>query len=143
MSILEPEIVGIEAMILSERNFASSSIDSSDGLSKSLQDLMLSNPNVGFEINFNEDLIDNEALKYSNEFNVSLEEIILNGGEEFIHLFTLDPKDFNAAQKEIQSRNGQVFRIGRVISEENIFIVKEGEKKEIKNYGFEHFSKKA
>ena len=143
MSILEPEIVGIEAMILSERNFASSSIDSSDGLSKSLQDLMLSNPNVGFEINFNEDLIDNEALKYSNEFNVSLEEIILNGGEEFIHLFTLDPKDFNAAQKEIQSRNGQIFRIGKVISEENIFIVKEGEKKEIKSYGFEHFSKKA
>ena len=143
MSILEPEIVGIEAMILSERNFASSSIDSSDGLSKSLQDLMLSNPNVGFEINFNEDLIDNEALKYSNEFNVSLEEIILNGGEEFIHLFTLDPKDFNAAQKEIQSRNGQIFRIGKVISEENIFIVKEGEKKEIKNYGFEHFNKKA
>ena len=143
MSILEPEIVGIEAMILSERNFASSSIDSSDGLSKSLQDLMLTNPKVGFEINFNEDLIDNEALKYSNEFNVSLEEIVLNGGEEFIHLFTLDPKDFNAAQKEIQSRNGQIFRIGKVISEENIFIVKEGEKKEIKSYGFEHFSKKA
>ncbi len=143
MSILEPEIVGIEAMVLSERNFTSSSIDSSDGLSKSLQDLMLSNPNVGFEINFNEDLIDNEALKYSNEFNVSLEEIVLNGGEEFIHLFTLDPKDFNAAQKEIQSRNGQIFRIGKVISEENIFIVKEGEKKEIKSYGFEHFSKKA
>ena len=143
MSVLEPKITGNEAFILSERNLATSSIDSSDGLSKSLQDLMLSNPNVGFEINFNEDLIDNEALKYSNEFNVSLEELVLNGGEEFIHLFTLDLKDFNAAQKEIQSRNGQIFRIGKVVSEENVIIVKEGEKKEIKSYGFEHFSKKA
>jgi len=142
MSILEPQITGIEAFILSERKIATSSIDSSDGLSKSLQDLMLSNPNVGFELDFNRNLIDKEAFKYSNEFSVSLEELVLNGGEEFIHLFTLDPKDLTTAQNEIQSKDGQIFRIGKAISEENIFIVKEGERKEIKSYGFEHFSKK-
>lgn len=142
MSILEPEITGIEAKILSEMGVATSSIDSSDGLSKSLQDLMLSNPNVGFELDFNADLIEKEAFKYSNEFNVSLEDLVFNGGEEFIHIFTIDPKDFATAQKEIQSKNGQVFRIGRVISEENIFIVKEGKRKGIKSYGFEHFIKK-
>ncbi|NVM34951.1 MAG: thiamine-monophosphate kinase [Candidatus Lokiarchaeota archaeon] len=142
MSILEPQIAGIEAIILSERRVATSSIDSSDGLSKSLQDLMFSNPNVGFEIDFNANLIEKEAFQYSNEFNVSLEDLVFNGGEEFIHLFTIDPKDFTIAQNEIQSKNGQIFRIGKVISEENIFIVKEGERKEIKSYGFEHFSKK-
>ncbi len=142
MSILEPEVSGIEAFILSEREIATSSIDSSDGLLKSLQDLMISNPNVGFELSFNADLIDKEAFKYSNDFNVSLEDLVLNGGEEFIHLFTLDPKDFNIAQNEIQSKNGQIIRIGRVISEKNIFIVKEGERKKIKSHGFEHFSKR-
>jgi len=141
-SILEPQIAGIEAIILSEIGVATSSIDSSDGLSKSLHDLMLSNPNVGFELDFNANLIDKEAFKYSNEFNVSLEDLVFDGGEEFIHLFTLDPKDFTTAQKEIQSKHGQIFRIGRVISEENIFIIKEGKRKEIKSYGFEHFSKK-
>jgi len=141
MSILEPQITGIEASILSERKIATSSIDSSDGLSKSLRDLMLSNPNIGFEIDFNRNLIDKEAFKYSNEFSVSLEDLVLNGGEEFIHLFTLNPKDFITAQNEIQSKDGHIFRIGKVISEENIFIVKEGKRKEIKNDGFEHFSK--
>jgi thiamine-monophosphate kinase len=143
MSVLEPEIPGNEAFILSDGKLATASIDSSDGLFKSLKDLMISNPNLGFEIDFNESLIDREAIKYSNEFNTSLEELVLNGGEEFIHLFTIDPKDYNNAQKEIQSKGGQIFRIGKVISKESIVIFKEGEKKEIKNYGFEHFSKKA
>lgn len=143
MSILEPEISGNEAFILSERNLATASIDSSDGLSKSLQDLMLSNPNLGFEINFNEDLIDAEAIQYSKEFNISLEKLVFTGGEEFIHLFTIDPKDFNTAQKEIQSKGGQIFKIGKVISEDYVVIIKEGKKKEIKSYGFEHFSKEA
>ncbi|MFX1364637.1 MAG: thiamine-monophosphate kinase [Promethearchaeota archaeon] len=142
MSILEPELSGIEAFILSKRNLATSSIDSSDGLSKSLQDLMLSNQKVGFDIDFGANLIDKEAIQYSNEFNVSLEELVFNGGEEFIHLFTLDPKDYSTAQSEILSKNGNLFRIGKIISEERIFIVKEGEKKEIKSYGFEHFIEK-
>jgi len=142
-SVLEPKISGIEASILSERGIATSSIDSSDGLFKSLQDLMLSNPELGFEIYFNDDLIDPEAFKYANDFDTSLEELIFNGGEEFIHLFTLDPKDYDTVQKEIQSKNGQLIVIGRVISEENIFIVREGKRKLIKSYGFEHFNKKA
>jgi len=143
MSVLEPKITGNEAFILSERKLASSSIDSSDGLFKSLQDLMLSNPNLGFEIFFNDDLIDTEVIKYSNEFNVSLEDLVLRGGEEFIHLFTVDPLYFTTAQQEIQSKNGQIFKIGKVISGEHVYIVKEGEKKEIKSHGFEHFNKEA
>jgi thiamine-monophosphate kinase len=141
-SILEPQISGHEAFILSERNLATSSIDSSDGLSKSLSDLMLSNQNLGFVIDFNDNLIDPEAIKYSTEFNASLEDLVLNGGEEFIHLFTLNPKDFDIAQHEIESKHGQIFKIGEVISERNIIIVKEGKRKEVKSCGFEHFNKK-
>jgi len=143
MSVLEPVISGNEAFILSEKILATASIDSSDGLYKSLKDLMISNPSLGFEIEFNDNLIDTEAINYSNEFNVSLEELVLNGGEEFIHLFTINPKDFNKAQKEIQSIGGHIFKIGKVISEVYVSISKEGEKKEIKNYGFEHFIKRA
>ncbi|MFX0104072.1 MAG: thiamine-monophosphate kinase [Candidatus Hodarchaeota archaeon] len=141
MSVLEPEISGNEALILSESKLATASIDSSDGLYKSLQDLMISNPNLGFEIDFNEDLIDAEAIKYSAEFNVSLEKIVFNAGEEFIHLFTIDPKDYITAQKVIQSKGGKIFKIGKVISEEHIFIIKEGKRKKLKSYGFEHFIK--
>ena len=140
-SVLEPEISGVEALILSEKKFAVSSIDSSDGLSKSLRDLMASNPNLGFEIYFNEDLIDSEAFQYNGDYDIPLEDIVLNGGEEYIHLFVINPKDFNEAQKEIQARGGQIFKIGKVIPKEKIYILKEGKVSVLKNYGFEHFSK--
>jgi thiamine-monophosphate kinase len=139
MSVLEPTIPGNEAFILSEHNFATSSIDSSDGLAKSLIDLMLSNPNYGFVIDFNQELIDPEALLYSQEFNVPLEKLVFNGGEEFIHLFTINPKSFDAAQKAVSAKRGQIFKIGEVISEEKIYFLKENEKFELKSRGFEHF----
>ncbi len=142
-SVLEPDIPGNEAYILSKKKFATSSIDSSDGLSKSLQDLMLSNPKLGFEIFFNEDLIDLEAIQYTKEFDISLEKLVFNGGEEFNHLFGLDPKDFSAAQKAIKAKGGQIFKIGNVISKETIHFLKEGKVKELNSYGFEHFSKRA
>ena len=142
MSVLEPDISGKEAQILSERKLATASIDSSDGLYKSLYDLMISNPSLGFEIDFNEKLIDSEAINYAQEFNCSLEDLVLNGGEEFIHLFTINPNDYNLAKKEIQSKNGQIIKIGKIISDIYIKIVKKGEKKEVKYHGFEHFIKK-
>ncbi|MFX1378499.1 MAG: thiamine-monophosphate kinase [Promethearchaeota archaeon] len=142
MSVLEPVISAREAFTLAQKDLATSSIDSSDGLYKSLKDLMISNPNLGFEVEFNDNLIDEEAINYSKEYNVSLEELVLNGGEEFIHLFTINPEDFKQAQKEIRSARGNIFKIGKVISEDYISISKEGEKKEISNYGFEHFIKR-
>ncbi|MFX1388801.1 MAG: thiamine-monophosphate kinase [Promethearchaeota archaeon] len=142
-SVLEPEISGKEAQILSDRALATASIDSSDGLYKSLEDLIISNPNLGFEIDFNSNLIANEAVKYSKEFNKSIEDLVLNGGEEFIHIFTINPKNIDNAQKVIESNNGNIFEIGRAISEKGIFISKEGVRKQIKNYGFEHFREKA
>jgi len=143
MSVLEPDISGNEALILSEKKLATSSIDSSDGLSKSLHDLILSNPNLGFEIAFNDNLIDQEALKYSQEYNIPLVNLVFNGGEEFIHLFTIAERNFSKAKKEIQTRGGKLFRVGKVISGEYIYILEENKRSELKAYGFEHFSKPA
>ncbi|MFX0030016.1 MAG: thiamine-monophosphate kinase [Candidatus Hermodarchaeota archaeon] len=139
-SVLEPEVSGIEALFFSERKLATSSIDSSDGLSKSLLDLMISNPNIGFEIDFNEYLIDQEAFKYSQEYNAPLEDLVFNGGEEYIHLFTMNPNDFSKAKKIIQSKGGDLFKVGKVISEESVYILKENERIELKSKGFEHFN---
>ena len=140
-SVLEPEISGIAAFILSERKISVSGIDSSDGLSKSLLDLMLTNPNLGFKIFFNEELIDSEAFQYADEFNISLEEVVLNGGEEFIHLFVIDLEDYLSARKVIRAKGGKIIKIGQVISDKGIFILKDGKVNELSGHGFEHFSK--
>ncbi|MHA2035643.1 MAG: thiamine-phosphate kinase [Promethearchaeota archaeon] len=140
ISVLEPIISGVEAQLLSDGQLATSSIDSSDGFSKMLYDLMNSNPNLGFEIEFSNNLIESEARLYSNEFNILLEDLVLNAGEEYIHLFTIPPNKFSKAKKVIQAQNGRLFKIGRVISEEGIFILKENTRRELKSKGYEHFS---
>ena len=139
-SVLEPRVSGLEASILSEKKLATSSIDSSDGLTKSLTDLMISNPDIGFEIDFNENLIDNEAILYSQEFNIPLENLVFNGGEEYIHLFTIKANNFFKAKKEIQTKGGTIFKIGKVIPEEYIYILKDNKRSRLKSYGFEHFT---
>lgn len=138
-SIIEPEDIGYESFILSENNLATASIDSSDGLAKSLTDLMYSNPNIGFEIEFSDQLIDEEAKNYSKKFKISLEDLVFNAGEEFIHLFTIDPKDYDTAKKLIRESNGQIYLIGKVISDGKIFFLSKGKKNELKYFGFEHF----
>ena len=140
-SVLEPNDISREALILSEKNLATSSIDSSDGLAKSLRDLIDSNPNsnIGFEIEFNEELIDEETFEYSEKYNVPLEKLVFNGGEEFIHIFTIDKKSLETAQNAIQADEGQFFKIGKVISEKQIYYLKDNKKFKLKFKGFEHF----
>ena len=138
-SVLEPNDIGMEGIIMADNQLATASIDSSDGLSKSLKDLLLSNPKMGFEIEFNENLIHQDSIKYSIEYNTSLEKLVFNGGEEFIHLFTIDAKNIKAAQKFVNSRGGKLFKIGKVISEEKIYFLKEGKRIELKSQGYEHF----
>ena len=139
-SVLKPQDVGLEGPLLAEKNLATSSIDSSDGLAKSLRDLMISNNNIGFEIEFNENLIDREAIEYSVEYGVPLEKIIFEGGEEFIHLFTIKPDNFKLVQSTIKESGGKIFKIGRAIPEEKIFIIKSSKRIEIKIKGYEHFN---
>jgi len=141
-SVLEPKDLGREALFLSDNNYASTSIDSSDGLTKSLMDLTFSNPNknLGFEIDFNDELFDKEALLYSQEFDVSLENLVFNGGEEFIHLFTINPKYYDSTLKVIQAKGGQIYKIGKVISSKKIYFLRDGKKIDLKKSGFEHFS---
>jgi len=138
-SVLEPNDLGKEAFLLAEKKFATASIDSSDGLAKTLKDLTLSNPNLGFEIDFNEELIHEKAREYSKEFSLSLEKLIFEGGEEFIHLFAIEPNDYVKAQRLIKSKGGRLFKVGKAISEEKIYFLKNGKRYELKNQGYEHF----
>jgi len=138
-SVIEPNDLGKEAYILADNKLATASIDSSDGLAKTLKDLRLSNPNLGFEIDFNDNLIHEKAIEYSREFSTSLEQLIFEGGEEFIHLFAFDPNDFNKAQQLVKTNGGKLLKVGKAISEEKIYFIKKGKKFELKNQGYEHF----
>ena len=139
MSVLEPNITGREALIFAENSFATASIDSSDGLMKSLKDLMVSNSKIGFEIDYSNEFIDEEALNYCKEFNKSIEDLVFTAGEEFIHIFTIPQEKYQTALDVINDKDMQLYKIGRAISEEKIYLLKNDEKIELEIGGFEHF----
>ncbi|MFW9949334.1 MAG: thiamine-monophosphate kinase [Candidatus Thorarchaeota archaeon] len=139
-SVLEPNDISKEAYVLAENHIATASIDSSDGLGKSLLDLMISNPNKGFEVDFNPDLITTSATEYSKEFKINLEELVFNGGEEFIHLFTITPGKLETAKNIIKSKGGTLIKIGKVISEEAIYLQKKDKRVKLQCVGYEHFT---
>lgn len=138
-SVLEPVDLGIEGLILSKYDLATASIDSSDGLAKSLKELVISNPEVGIELDFNSDMIDDSAIQYSKEYNIPLEDLVLDAGEEFIHIFSMKPKNYDIAQEMVQSKGGKLLKIGKVISDPNLYMVKDDEKIIISKEGYEHF----
>jgi len=138
-SVLEPDILGFEGLLIAEKKLASGSIDSSDGLAKSLLDLMQVNKNIGFEINFDKNLVSEEAIRYAQEFGKNINELVFNGGEEFIHLFTIHKDKFDDFKNYMKKTNGKINEIGRVISEPKIYVNKDNKKEEINLKGYEHF----
>ena len=139
-SVLKPSVDGKIAFIFSKLGYATASIDSSDGLSKSLKDLMLANPNRGFEIYFDENLIHEEAKQFSKGYNIPLEKLIFDGGEEFIHIFTVKPENYQKISDLLNSSGTPFYTIGKVIKEEKIYIIQNEQKHELTFDGFEHFN---
>ncbi len=138
-SVLNPQI-GREGLILAKKGVVKASIDSSDGLMKSLHELMLSNPEIGFEITIDDSLIEEEATRYSREFDIAIEDLIFRlGGEEFIHIFIMKEENFQMSQKLIKDMGGALFRIGGVIKEKRVYGLSNGKKIELKGKGYEHF----
>ncbi|MBY9002358.1 MAG: hypothetical protein KGD73_00145 [Candidatus Lokiarchaeota archaeon] len=138
-SVLEPFLDDKIAFTLAENQLSTASIDSSDGLAGSLRDLMLSNPGIGFDINFNDNLIDDEARSFSTIHNIPLEDLIFNAGEEFIHIFTIPPNNYEKAKKIIESNKGRIFAVGKVNSDGKIYIIHNNKRKVLQTKGFEHF----
>ena len=101
---------------------------------------MRSNPNKGFEINFNSDLIASLALDYSKEFSINLEDLVFNGGEEFIHLFSVPPNKLEIAKRLIEAKGGTLINIGKVISDKNVYLIKKQKREKLQCFGYEHFT---
>ena len=138
-SVLNPTVQVIEGKLLAEHNLATSSIDSSDGLAKSLKDLSISNGNLGFEIDFRKIPVEEVVKDYSKNYNIPIEKLVLNGGEEFVHIFIIDPNNLSEAIKLIADHKGSLIPIGRVIAENKIYIIKDDEREILKEFGYEHF----
>lgn len=144
-SVLEPSILGTHAYDLAENGLAHTSIDSSDGLAKSLYDLIEANPtikNVGFEIEDTDDLYDPLVLEYVKESRTSLEQLIFYAGEEFVHIFTISPEVFSKMEDLLKKEGKCLYLLGKVIEKRGIFFKKKDDIVHIKEKGYEHFTER-
>ena len=115
------------------------SIDSSDGLAACFFDLMDVNE-YGFLI----DTLPVEPIiqEFALEYNLPVDDLLFNGGEEFHAIFVVDDKRFDEIDFFARKAGYYVQKIGRVIEEKKLLYQERGlkGKKEIKKRGFEHFS---
>ncbi|MEM1514376.1 MAG: thiamine-phosphate kinase [Candidatus Thermoplasmatota archaeon] len=114
-----------EGIMLSKSKKVSCCMDISDGLASSLYQLMKIN-NVGFEIY-------EEKLPLADIAKNDIDKALYFGGDYEL-IFTIPFGDGKNLENKIDIK-----KIGKVIKENKIYLISKGEKKEIKNIGYEHF----
>jgi thiamine-monophosphate kinase len=116
--------------------YLTSAMDSSDGLARSLHTLAKES-GVGLEV---------EALpvgpgvhKFATANGFSTEELVLEGGEEYLIVGTLKGSRFPSAAKAIRKAGGELIQIGRATSNKGRVELRAGRSfKPIRNEGWTH-----
>jgi len=125
-----------EGLILTE--FASASIDSSDGLAESL--LLLSEASkIGFRII--KPPVDPLALEYSKQVGIDLFNLVFYGGEEYELVVTIPREHWNLACLEIEKAGGKLIEIGYVIDEPGVVeVLWDNQYRRLSRRGYLHFA---
>ena len=135
-SVYNPKARIVEGIALAESGAATSSIDSSDGLSVSLYDLSRSS-GVGFRI---KNLpIPPEVEIYSEHHELDPDDLALYGGEEYELVFTVTEERLEDAREALAAVGCELLELGVATRETGIVMVKNGVENPIEKRGWEHF----
>ncbi len=135
-SVYMPRARVEEGVALAESGAVSASMDSSDGLAMSLHDLSRSS-RVGFRVDALPASLEAEA--FARLHGLPLSDLVLYGGEEYELVFTVKPKELEAARTALRGIGSSLIEIGEATAEEKITYVDEGVEKPVKLGGWEHF----
>lgn len=136
-----------EGITLSNEKIASSATDITDGLASELYELYdgdkTNNPNskLGIKI-YEEKLKDSNFYKLSKLINYDPLDLILNFGEDFELLFTVNPDDYHKLKNiKINSNDFNFYIIGEITDSNKVEIeLLDGDIKKLSSKGYEHLS---
>lgn len=140
-AVYEPQAKMREGIVLSERNLASSCIDSSDGLAWSLHEISKMS-GIGF-------IIDSipapkEVQTFAENHNLDPLELALYGGEEFELVVTIPSVKWSRAVDSVKVVGGTLYKIGTVTEDKELLLrLPNRAEKKIEPRGFEHFRKQS
>jgi len=121
---------------LKNKKYFSSSMDSSDGLSTTLNE-MSKQSKKKFVINNLPHMKDLENYAKSQKFN--LNDLIFHGGEEYEFVFTTLPKHKKIIQKNAKILKIPIIEIGYVTSGKGVYVKDEKGFFRLKDLGWKHF----
>ena len=121
---------------LKNKNYFSSSMDSSDGLSTTLEELARQSKRKFIITNVpaKADIFDFVANNRLNAMN-----LIFNGGEEYEIIATVNPSNLTKIKKYAKIHHIQLYEIGYVTKGNGVYLQKNGRFIKIKDKGWHHF----
>lgn len=121
---------------LKNKNYFSSSMDSSDGLSTTLEELARQSKRKFIITNVpaKADIFDFAANNRLNAMN-----LIFNGGEEYEIIATVNPSNLTKIKKYAKIHHIQLYEIGYVAKGNGVYLQKNGRFIKIKDKGWHHF----
>ncbi len=135
-NILEPNLPIKESEYFQKYpEIISSMTDITDGLAAELGHLREKNPELGFEIEFNNIPFNSYLPHVARHFNKSLNYYLLHFGEEFELLLTIKEKEYLKHKKEL---DGLIYIIGKVNTSKNLTLIKDNSIEIIEARGYEH-----
>ena len=135
-SVLMPNARVKEGIALANSQAVTASIDSSDGLAWSLNELSRAS-NVGFCLDYLP--IAPEVETFADIHGFDSVKLALYGGEEYELLVTINPRLWHDVKKGVESVGGTLTKIG-VVTKEKKCLLKTGDKTvSIEARGWEHF----
>ena len=123
---------------LKNKNYFSSSMDSSDGLSTTLNE-MSSQSKKKFVITTMPS--ENDIFDFSNSNRLSANDLIFNGGEEYEIVATVNTSNLTRIKKYSKKHQIKLYEIGYVTKGSGVFYKKDGKLIRIKDKGWQHLQK--
>jgi thiamine-monophosphate kinase len=134
-SVFEPRARLEVGVALVDSGLVTSSMDSSDGLAFTLNELAIAS-NVGLIID--NPPISKSALQFASLHKLSAEDLALFGGEEYEIVVTVKKGGWDTVLNAAKNVGGNLIRIGEVISGKKVVMIKGSKEVPIPARGWEH-----
>jgi len=123
---------------LKNKNYFSSSMDSSDGLSTTLNEIS-DQSKKRFVVN--KLPTERDVFDFANSNNLDVNDLVFNGGEEYEIVATVNPSNLKKIKKYAKKNRIKLYEIGYVMKGKGVFFQKNGKLISIKDKGWHHFQK--
>jgi len=123
---------------LKNKNYFSSSMDSSDGLSTTLNE-MSNQSKKKFVITRMPS--ENDVFDFASSSRLNANDLILNGGEEYEIVATVNASNLPKIKKYAKKHKMKLYEIGYVTKGKGVFHKKNGKLIKIKDEGWQHLQK--